>query len=220
MTASTSRTWYLVRHGETEWNAAARMQGQLDSPLTARGRAQAAANADLLARLGVDLIFASPLGRVRASVVLMQAQLPQPVVFDARLMEWSAGRWSGELYAEIGLKWPLEWAAWEADRVTATPPDAETFLDLRARAAAFVADIDRVTAGRRVAIIAHGFINRALAGVLLAQPPTESVRIRQDNDTVIRIVERKGLVLADYFAHGTGPIPGTPQASPHATALA
>ena len=137
----TGRTWYLVRHGETEWNAASRMQGQLDSRLTPRGREHATGAARLLARLGVDSVMASPLGRVRETIAIMMAELSLTAVFDDRLKEWSAGAWSGELYADIGDKWPAEWAAWEADRYNARSPGGENFVDLVDRARAFLADV-------------------------------------------------------------------------------
>jgi probable phosphoglycerate mutase len=57
-------TVYLARHGQTEWNAAGRRQGRLDSPLTALGLQQAAQNAELLSAQGIDAIFASPVGRM------------------------------------------------------------------------------------------------------------------------------------------------------------
>ena len=83
MGASPVRTWYLVRHGETEWNVAARMQGRLDSRLTARGEAQARATGARLAQLGMACgFFVSPLGRVRASLALMWDGSMPPVTFD------------------------------------------------------------------------------------------------------------------------------------------
>jgi broad specificity phosphatase PhoE len=126
-----SHTWYLVRHGETEWNAISRMQGQLDSPLTVLGRRHARTSATLLARLGVDAIFASPLGRVRETVAIIGERVPLPVTFDDRLKEWSAGLWSGELHADLKHKWPTEWARWDADRYTYRPPGAENLFDPR-----------------------------------------------------------------------------------------
>ncbi len=183
----TCRTWYLVRHGETEWNATSRMQGQLDSRLTALGREHAKGSARLLARLGVDSVIASPLGRVRETIAIMMAEVSLTAVFDDRLKEWSAGDWSGELYAEIGDKWPAEWAEWKADRYNARSPGGENFVDLADRARNFLAD---VPAGpdERIAIVAHGFINRALAGTLLSLSP----------DSVSACV----LVCADALAKG------------------
>jgi broad specificity phosphatase PhoE len=210
-------TWYLVRHGETEWNATARMQGQRDSELTPRGREQARGTADLLARLGVDRIFASPLGRVRQTLEIIHERherLLLPVQFDDRLKEWSAGEWGGELYADVRERWPDEWAAWQADRLHYAPPGGETFLDLIVRSRAFLTDVASTLApGERVALVAHGFLNRALATVLLDQPPAEMLDISQDNDTLIRIVVDESSV-ADYFESGEGPVSGLPLTAP------
>ncbi len=213
----TSRTWYLVRHGETEWNASSRLQGQLDSPLTTRGRKQADHSARLLARLGVDTVFASPLGRVRETVDIVLAELPLAVSFDDRLKEWSAGAWSGELHAELELKWPAEWAAWHADRYNYRAPGAENFVDLAVRARAFIDAVSQA-AGQRVAIIAHGFINRALAGVLLALSPADTLLIRQNNDTIIRIVKDADRTAVDHFVGLDGPLSGLPGAAPETAA--
>ena len=213
-TAARSRTWYLVRHGETEWNAVSRMQGQLDSRLTLLGREHAKRSGRLLARLGVDAVFASPLGRVRETIAIIAEDVPRPVVFDDRLKEWSGGAWSGELYADLEHKWPSEFAAWKADRYHyRSPGGGENFVDLAIRARAFLGDA--AASGDRIAIIAHGFLNRTLAGVLLALSPNDTVRIRQANDTVIRIVEGASTASADHFVGGEGPLPGLPGGVTH-----
>jgi broad specificity phosphatase PhoE len=206
----TSRTWYLVRHGETEWNATGRMQGRLDSPLTALGREQAGDAARLLARLGVDAIFASPLGRVRETLAVMADDLPLPVMFDDRLVEWSSGDWSGERHGDIPHKWPAQWAAWEADRYFVRSPGGENFVDLADRARAFFADA-AATPGPRIAVVAHGFLNRALAGVLLGLSPVETMRILQSNETIIRIAGGESGWTIDHFVGGDGPAPGLPK---------
>ena len=205
------KTWYLVRHGETEWNAASRMQGQLDSRLTPLGREHARNSARLLARLGVDSVFASPLGRVRETVAIILAEVPLVVTYDDRLKEWSAGDWSGELHADIPIKWPVEWAAWDADRYRYRSPGGENFADLTARARSFLTDASSAP-GTRVAIIAHGFLNRALVGALLSLPPSETLGIRQSNDTVIRVAPARDSPVVDYFTGGDGPLPGLPNA--------
>jgi broad specificity phosphatase PhoE len=204
-----AREWYLVRHGETEWNAESRMQGQLDSRLTPAGRAHARSVAALLMRLGVDHLFASPLGRVRETLTIFADSIPMPVVFDDRLKEWSGGDWSGELYADLARKWPDVYSAWKADRYHTRSPGGENFADLAGRAAAFLADARAASQGR-VAIVAHGFLNRALARVLLDLSPAETLSIRQANDVVIRIVEQNGSRAVDHFAGERGPFEGLP----------
>jgi broad specificity phosphatase PhoE len=185
------------------------MQGQLDSRLTPLGREHAMRSARLLTRLGVDMAFASPLGRVRETVAIIQSELPLAVTYDDRLIEWSAGDWSGELHADIPLRWPVEWAAWDADRYAYRSPGGENFEDLVERGRTFLVDA-RMSSGSRIAVIAHGFMNRALASVLLSLTPSETMDVRQSNDTVIRIVEGAHGAVADHFLDGEGPLPGLP----------
>jgi broad specificity phosphatase PhoE len=206
-----THTWYLVRHGETEWNASARMQGQLDSPLTARGREHARGAGRLLARLGVDVVFASPLGRVRETLAIVSEHLAVPPVFDDRLKEWSGGAWNGELYAELPRRWPREWAAWTADRYHQRAPGGENFVELAERARAFI-ETASATSGDRVAVVAHGWINRTLAQVLLRLTPPETMAIEQDNDTVIRVVMNDRAPSVHHFVGDAAPVPGLPTA--------
>ena len=210
---SIARTWYLLRHGETEWNRASRLQGQLDSALTDAGRAHARASAALLSRLGVDVLYASPLGRAQETVALMREQLTQAVIVDDRLKEWSGGDWSGELHAEIRVKWPAEWAAWDADRYANRSPGGESFRDLISRATSFFDDV-APSPFARVAIVGHGFMNRALAHVLLSLTPAQMLAIRQGNDTVIRVVVAPGGRRVDHFVDGDGPRDGLPVEAP------
>jgi broad specificity phosphatase PhoE len=186
------------------------MQGQFDSPLTALGREHARTSGRLLARLGVDAVFASPLGRVRETLAIVAEHVTVTPVFDDRLKEWSAGAWSGELYADLPQRWPDEWAAWTADRYNVRAPRGENFADLAARARAFVEAANH-SPGERVAIVAHGFFNRALAEVLLGLSTVESMRIRQANDIIIRVVASDGVTSVDHFVGDAGPAAGLPE---------
>jgi broad specificity phosphatase PhoE len=95
----------LVRHGQSEWNAAGRWQGQADPPLTDLGREQAWAAARSLGT--VDAIFASDLQRASETALLISGSLGVgPVVLDADLRERDAGEWSGLTRAEIHEQWP------------------------------------------------------------------------------------------------------------------
>lgn len=203
------RTWYLVRHGETEWNAARRMQGQLDARLTPEGRVHAKSSGGLLAKSGIDALYASPLGRVRETLAIIADDLHMAPMFDERLMEWSGGVWDGEFYKDIAVKWPTEFMAWEADRHSYRPPQGENFYDLADRGGAMLKEI-AATKHQRIAIVAHGFINRAMAGVLLGLKPDQVQSIQQMNSTVIRVTESDGGAVADHFRDGEGPFDGLP----------
>ena len=95
----------LVRHGQSEWNAVGRWQGQADPPLSDLGRAQARAAAQSLGAL--DAMFALDLLRATETAAIIAAQLGVgPVILDAELRERDAGEWSGLTRDEIHERYP------------------------------------------------------------------------------------------------------------------
>src|SRR3954464_6700209 len=84
----------LVRHGQSEWNAVGRWQGQADPPLSDLGRAQARAAARSLGSL--DAVYASDLQRATETALIIAEQIGiGPVILDPDLRERDAGQWSG-----------------------------------------------------------------------------------------------------------------------------
>jgi 2,3-bisphosphoglycerate-dependent phosphoglycerate mutase len=88
-------TLLLVRHGETDWNAAGRLQGHTDRPLNDYGRRQALELAQRLAGEGADAIYASDLVRAQATAEIIGLELGLPVVLDPDLREKNWGTWEG-----------------------------------------------------------------------------------------------------------------------------
>src|SRR5213078_2372373 len=88
-------TLLLVRHGETDWNAAGRLQGHTDRPLSDYGREQARRLADELSSEGVDAIYTSDLARARETAEIVAERLHLPVVLDPDLREKNWGTWEG-----------------------------------------------------------------------------------------------------------------------------
>ncbi|RKF15178.1 histidine phosphatase family protein [Roseovarius spongiae] len=150
--------WFL-RHGETEWNLEGRIQGRRDSPLTARGRAQAlrqgAIIAPIAARImpGAGPILVSPLGRARETAALALPDLPAR--FEPRLAEIDTGAWEGRLKADLpaGLC-DLEFYG--------AAPGGEGVEALMARVEALLQDL-----GRPTIIVSHGLLGQVLRGLVL-----------------------------------------------------
>jgi broad specificity phosphatase PhoE len=94
----------VVRHGQSEWNADGRWQGQADPPLSELGEQQAVAAARAVGV--VDGIYASDLERASRTAVLIAAELGADVLLDPRLRERHAGPWQGLTRAEISEGWP------------------------------------------------------------------------------------------------------------------
>jgi broad specificity phosphatase PhoE len=90
----------LVRHGETDWNAEGRLQGQTDTPLNDFGRTQARALAEELVEEGLDAVYASDLARARETAEIIGGRIGLPVVLRTDLREKDWGTWEGLTSAE------------------------------------------------------------------------------------------------------------------------
>lgn len=169
------RSWpelFILRHGETEWNAEGRMQGGLDSPLTARGRAQARAQGAALLAAGVTgtthALWSSPQGRARDTAFILRVALaaehmsPPRLRTDARLREIGQGGWEGRTRPEIAQRWPGSQEGGDPFLAYDAAPGGEGFIAIRARAEAFLLELD----GPAV-IVTHGITSRFLRGVVL-----------------------------------------------------
>ncbi|CAN5788607.1 hypothetical protein BH24ACT3_BH24ACT3_10320 [soil metagenome] len=150
----------LVRHGQSEWNAVGRWQGQADPPLTDQGRRQAQAAARSLGT--VDLVVSSDLQRALVTAEIRAEELGVgPVHVDADLRERDAGEWSGLTRAEIHEQWP---GYLPEDRATSgfanrsgrRPPRWEADESLRARALAALDRIVTAVSGGDALVITHG----------------------------------------------------------------
>lgn len=165
-----------VRHGETVWNAETRMQGQLDTALSARGRWQARRAAAALAHEDFDAVFASDLARAFDTASAIVAGRPLGIVNDPGLRERSFGVFQGSTYAEIDARWPAEAARWRGHDPDFGPEGGETFRDFYDRAVAAVTAIARRQLGRSILIVSHGGVldclYRAAARIGLDAPRT------------------------------------------------
>jgi broad specificity phosphatase PhoE len=186
---------YYIRHGETDWNVAARLQGGRDIPINATGRAQAhrcgAILSELLARDGrnaADLAFvASPLGRARETMEIVRAGLgldPHAYRTDARLTEVAFGRWEGFSIDELRRTEPDAVAARERDKWDFVPPEGESYAATSRRVADWYAGETRDTVA-----VAHGGIFRGLIVRLGIMPVAEA--------PVLDIVQGAVYVIAD-----------------------
>jgi probable phosphoglycerate mutase len=166
----------LVRHGESQGNAAARFEGQTGPGLTARGHAQARAIAAGLDRHGPpDLVVASDLLRVSETVAPYLARTGLPARIDPRWREAAVGTWSGRSFAEIAAQYP------DAIRALRRGEDVrrgggETFAEVRARVAAALDDVLATFTGtpahsrHTVVVFTHGGPVRVATAEALALP--------------------------------------------------
>lgn len=114
----------LVRHGETDWNAAGRIQGHSDTPLNAAGRLQARRAAQRLAREPIRALYSSDLARAFETATIIGVPLGLTVVVSPQLRERRYGEWEGLTSAEIQAHYPEQFASWRARFTDFAPPKA------------------------------------------------------------------------------------------------
>jgi len=149
-------TLILVRHGETEWNLAGRIQGHSDSRLTARGAEQGRRAAERLAGLDIAAVYASDLGRARETGELIAAPHGLPVKTVQELRERCYGAFEGRTAEEIRAADPYAFERWLGDRQGLAPPGGETQQELSERVMGALGEIAGAHPGGTVAVATHG----------------------------------------------------------------
>lgn len=186
---------FLFRHGETEWNSIGRIQGRLDSPLTARGREQARAmGLALKATAGTGcaevLLFASPLGRVRETVTLAAEAAGLDIAqcrFEDTLCEVTWGAWDGLTRSEIDQRTPGAMAERERAKWSHQPPGGESYEAAALRVRPFLHSVIASAAERPVALFSHGAVGRVLRGLYMALPGEQIVNLDEPQDAFYRL---------------------------------
>ncbi len=186
---------YLVRHGETDWNAQGRLQGRRETPLNAVGLRQAEEVGRRLRELLPDptaLDFVgSPMQRARRTMEIVRGSLgldPQGHRTDERLREIAFGAWEGSTWKELRARDPRGVAARERDRWDFTPPGegAESYSSLAARVGPLIDALARDTV-----LVSHGGVTRAILAHLALVPPVRAPRLEIWQGRVL-VVEADG----------------------------
>lgn len=154
--------FYLIRHGETDWNRERRFQGQTDIAMNATGHAQASANGALLASLQSDWdgwrFVSSPLGRTRQTMELLRQSMGLPAddySLEPRIIELTFGDWEGHTLSELERSIPDEVAKRQDFKWTYRQPNGESYEDGLTRVSAFFDELDSPAV-----IVTHGGIVR------------------------------------------------------------
>lgn len=179
-------TIYFLRHGQTDWNAELRLQGQKDIPLNETGRGQARQNGRMLADLIDDpngfRYIASPLGRTRETMNLVRLELGLPshgYETDDRLKEISFGHWEGYTVEEMRQTDPDGVASREADKFRFRPPQGESYAQLLTRIESWLPYVTE-----DAIVVCHGGVLRVLEMILNDTPQEQIMQVMMPQDKV------------------------------------
>jgi probable phosphoglycerate mutase len=187
--------WYLVRHGDTDWNQEQRIQGQMDVGLNDMGRAEVARTAQRLAGIIFTTVYASDLSRAweTASIILDARPAnarPEPRPTRA-LREISYGAFEGKTWDEIRAMDPRTKDRSYTRDLDFAPDNGESFRQLLQRTGEFGESLVRDHSGENVLVVAHSGSLRALAVRLLGLPDDAFWRIRGMDPAAISILQRE-----------------------------
>ncbi|MEQ8823935.1 MAG: histidine phosphatase family protein [Filomicrobium sp.] len=182
-------TLYCIRHGQTDWNAQSRYQGQVDIPLNDTGRAQALRNGKALAARLPDIAAAdfvsSPLSRACETMRIVRGALDLPAdefTTDERLKEVHYGEWQGQLLETLVANEADGIAARRADPYHYRPPGGESYQDLLNRMCQWLETVERDTV-----VTTHGGITRTLRAHLLDLDLDKILELEVPQDQVLVI---------------------------------
>jgi probable phosphoglycerate mutase len=146
----------VVRHGETDWNAEARLQGQLDVPLNALGRRQAATLPDALRHDKLVAVYASDRSRAWATAQALAGPLGLPLAADPGLRERCFGALEGQTRQQIDQQQPALARRWHGREPDFAPLGAESLRRFQQRCLAAVERLAAAHAGSSIALVSHG----------------------------------------------------------------
>ena len=166
-----TKTIYIFRHGQTDYNVARRVMGQLDIPLNDVGRAQAVELADKLATFAIGVIYSSPLTRAMETAQVVADKTGAPIITDARLMERNNGKLQGHIvhctdnpdeyqmdYNQLELFFPAS----QLNNDNWRPDGGESRTECWTRGRAAVMDIVKNTPYDTIAVSTHSGIMRGI----------------------------------------------------------
>ena len=200
-------SFFLVRHGETEWNVERRIQGWSDSPLTPVGRAQAEVHGRLLATHGVDRVLASPLGRTKQTVAPIVRETKVAAEYDPRLREVCMGEWSGRTSQEIQSSYAEQWQARLDDPEGYRPPNGENRFDVKRRVAPLLEELNNAPHDQ-IVLVSHGITIRVLLELLLGYSDETTRSLSVPNDLVYCVELGSADPIVRHYLSGEGPFEG------------
>ena len=145
----------LLRHGQTEWNILKKIQGSADSPLSEEGIKQTNAWGDTLKSFAWDRIIASDLGRVQATVEILNRRLCLPVNFDSRLREQHWGDWEGLTLPFVQHNFKEDLARRVAMGWEFAAPGGETRRAVKERVLATLLESAQKWPGQKILVVCH-----------------------------------------------------------------
>ena len=185
-------TLILVRHGESEWNRAGRIQGQVNSPLTDLGINQAKAIRDYLSGILINQeleIYTSPLDRALQTAEIIAQGIDYPsrkIIIEERLNDFNLGEISGTFgWDKVAEIFPEQAQLRLQDPMRFHPSGGESGAEFEARLRSLLEDL--MDDGTLKLMVSHGIVNKFIRGILKNLSGKEMVELGESQNTIYRL---------------------------------
>ena len=185
-------TLILVRHGESEWNRAGRIQGQVNSPLTDLGINQAKAIRDYLSEILINKelkIYTSPLDRALQTAEIIAKGIDYPsrkIIIEERLNDFNLGEISGTFgWDKVAEIFPEQAQLRLQDPMRFHPSGGESGAEFEARLRSLLEDL--MDDGTLKLMVSHGIVNKFIRGILKNLSGKEMVKLGESQNTIYRL---------------------------------
>ena len=187
-------TLILVRHGESEWNRAGRIQGQINSPLTDLGINQAKAIREYLSGILLNQqleIYTSPLDRALQTAEIIAQGIDYPsrkIIIEERLNDFNLGEISGTFgWDKVAEIFPEQAQLRLQDPMRFHPSGGESGAEFEARLRSLLEDL--MDDGTLKLMVSHGIVNKFIRGILKNLSGKEMVELGESQNTIYRLVQ-------------------------------
>ncbi len=185
-----ANTFYIVRHGQTNWNILGKTQGHGNSDLTQKGEEQAKELAEAMTNYPIDYIYSSDLGRAVQTAQIVGDKLNINVENTQALREMGFGVWEGLLIEEIKKDHSDTYTTWRNEPHLVSIPEGETLHIIKERVDNFISEINEKYDNKHILLVSHSVTVRVMLLSFLNSGMENIYRIKQDN-TALNIVEYK-----------------------------
>ena len=183
-----ANTFYIVRHGQTNWNILGKTQGHGNSDLTKKGEEQAFELAKAIKEYPIDYIYSSDLGRAVQTAEIVGSQIGIDTYKTKSLREMGFGDWEGLLIDEIKKHHEKTYETWRNTPHLVNIPNGETLDIIKDRVDRFINELNEKYDNKHILLVSHSVTVRVMLLSFLNSSMENIYRIKQDN-TALNIVE-------------------------------
>ncbi|WP_270940780.1 histidine phosphatase family protein [Romboutsia lituseburensis] len=183
-----ANTFYIVRHGQTNWNILGKTQGHGNSDLTKKGEEQALELAEAMLNYPIDLIYSSDLGRAIQTAEIVGQKIGVEVKQTPALREMGFGAWEGLLIEEIKKDHLDTYTTWRNEPHLVNIEGGETLHIIKERVDNFIKEINEKYDNKHILLVSHSVTVRVMLLSFLNSGMENIYRIKQDN-TALNMVE-------------------------------